>query len=62
MAETVKRAKAHAISLRLLSPWHDIDTPEDLLAFVRRHKNRAGLPSLYREAARLISGDEEGAI
>lgn len=55
MAETVKRAKAHGISLRLLNGWHDIDTPEDLLAFVKRHENRPDFPILYREAARLIS-------
>ena len=55
MAETVKRAKAHDISLRLLDGWHDIDSPDDLLAFVKRHENKPDFPSLYREAARLIS-------
>lgn len=56
MAETVKRAKAHGISFQLLNGWHDIDTPDDLMAFVKRHEDRPEFPSLYREAARLISG------
>ena len=34
--ETVRRAKANGITLRLLDGWHDIDTADDLLAFVRR--------------------------
>ncbi|BCS98890.1 hypothetical protein DSLASN_45220 [Desulfoluna limicola] len=55
MEETVKRAKAHKISVRLLSGWHDIDTPEDFLAFVKRNEHTPEFPSLYTKAARLIS-------
>jgi len=56
--ETTKRATAHGISFHLLDGWHDIDTPDDFLAFVRRHKNPANVPRLYRDAARLLSDGE----
>lgn len=56
MAETIKRAKAHKISYQLLSGWHDIDTPEDFLAFVKRTEHTPEFPSIYTKAARLISG------
>lgn len=59
-AETVKRARAHGIRLRLLDGWHDIDTADDFLAFLRRHQTPGPVPRLYREAARRLSGDGAG--
>jgi len=55
MTETIKRAKAHKISVRLLPEWHDIDTPDDFLAFVKRNEHTPEFPSIYAKAARLIS-------
>ncbi|VFQ45824.1 TIGR04282 family arsenosugar biosynthesis glycosyltransferase [Desulfoluna butyratoxydans] len=53
-AETLKRAEAHGISLKRLDGWHDIDTADDFLAFVRRHEETDGVPALYRDAVRLL--------
>ncbi|WP_300670381.1 TIGR04282 family arsenosugar biosynthesis glycosyltransferase [Desulfoluna sp.] len=59
MAETIKRAKAHNISLRCLAGWQDIDTPDDFLAFARRQESRDDCPALFRKAARILSDNED---
>ncbi len=40
LALTVERARALGLSYRLLQPWYDIDTCDDLVTFLNRNKNR----------------------
>jgi hypothetical protein len=40
LALTLERARAVGLSCRLLDPWYDIDTHDDLVCFLDRNKNR----------------------
>ncbi len=44
LAETLERAKEQSLTVALLDPWYDVDTPEDL-HLLRSHLERLGAAS-----------------